>query len=336
LKKRGQIMLGHGDGGRLTRRLIEEIFAQSFSNPALAPLADAALLSLDQKKIAFTTDSYVVKPIFFPGSDIGKLAVFGTCNDLAVMGARPRYLSSGFILEEGLEIETLERVVGSMRESAEIAGVKLVTGDTKVVERGSADKIFINTAGIGELLDWPSMGAGFEPGDEILISGAIGDHGVAILAARGELNFSSPVESDCGPVWPMVMALHGAGVEVKWMRDPTRGGVASALNELCEGKNFGVQLLEEKIPVRKSVSSACEILGLDPLYLANEGKLIAVVKKGLGEKAKQVMASVAAGSLAERVGELIANPAGKVIIRTQIRGTRVLAMMAGAPLPRIC
>jgi hydrogenase expression/formation protein HypE len=329
-------LLGHGDGGSLTRKLVENIFARAFNNPELAPLADAAILNLNKNKIAFTTDSYVVKPIFFPGSDIGKLAVFGTSNDLAVMGARPLYLSSGFILEEGLEIETLERIVASMKEAAQTTGVKLVTGDTKVVERGSADKVFINTAGIGELLDWPSMGATPEPGDEVLLSGCIGDHGVAILAARGELNFSLPVESDCNPVWPLVNALHQGGIEVKWMRDPTRGGVASALNELAEGKNFGVRLFEERIPVRKAVSSACEILGLDPLYLANEGKLIAVVKKGGSEKAKKIMASIPIGRDVEVIGELVANPAGKVIIRTQVGGTRVLSMMAGAPLPRIC
>ena len=329
-------MLGHGDGGRLTRKLIEDIFAKAFNNPELAPLADAAILDLDKNKIAFTTDSYVVKPIFFPGSDIGRLAVFGTVNDLAVMGAKPRFLSAGFILEEGLPLETLERIVASMKEAAQIAGVKLVTGDTKVVERGSADNIFINTAGIGEILDWPSMAASPEPGDEIVLSGCIGDHGVAILAARGELNFSLPVESDCGPVWPLVNALHRESVAVKWMRDPTRGGVASALNELADGKDFGVRLFEDKIPVRKAVSSACEILGLDPLYLANEGKLIAVVKKGGAEKAKKIMASFPTGKDAEVIGELVANPAGKVIIRTQIGGARVLSMMAGAPLPRIC
>ena len=336
MKNNDQILLGHGDGGRLTRKLIEDIFAKAFNNPELAPLADAAILKLNKNKIAFTTDSYVVNPIFFPGSDIGKLAVFGTANDLAVMGAKPMFLSSGFILEEGLEIEILERVVASMKEAAQTAGVKLVTGDTKVVERGSADKIFINTAGIGEILDWPSMGSAPEPGDEILLSGCIGDHGISILAARGELNFSLPVESDCNPVWPLVNALHREGVAVKWMRDPTRGGMASAVNELADGKNFGIRIFEKKIPVRKAVSSACEILGLDPLYLANEGKLIAVVKKGGAEKAQKILASFPIGKDAEVVGELVANPAGKVIIRTQIGGTRVLSMMAGAPLPRIC
>jgi len=332
----GRILLGHGDGGRLTRDLIQEVFAAAFKNPQLNPRADAALLKIRNKKIAFTTDSYVVNPVFFPGSDIGKLAVFGTANDLAVMGARPLFLSCGFILEEGLEMEKLARVVNSMKQAAQLLRVKIVTGDTKVVERGSADKIFINTAGIGELLDWPTMGKPIMPGDEILVSGTIGDHGIAILAARGELKFTAPVQSDCAPVWPLVAALHKAGIEVKWMRDPTRGGAASALNELVDRKKFGVRLFENKIPLNAAVDSACEALGLDPLYLASEGKVICVVKKGQGEKAKNILRRVPAGEAAEIFGEVVANPAAKVIIKTQVGGTRILAMLAGTPLPRIC
>jgi len=333
---KGRILLGHGDGGALTRRLIEELFVQAFWNPELAPLADAALLKLPRNKIAYTTDSYVVKPIFFPGSDIGRLAVFGTANDLAVMGARPLFMTCGFILEEGLELEMLERVVASMREAAREAGVKLVAGDTKVVERGSADKIFINTSGIGELLGWASLGKPLRPGDQVLVSGHLGDHGVAILGARGELKLSLPVASDCGPVWPLVSALRKAGVAVKWMRDPTRGGAASALNELVEGKKFGITLMENKIPVRPAVDAACEVLGLDPLYLANEGKVIVVVAKGSGDKARSILRRLPMGSSAEIFGTVVAKPAGKVIINTEVGGTRVLGMLAGAPLPRIC
>jgi hydrogenase expression/formation protein HypE len=331
-----KILLAHGDGGRLTRSLIEEIFAPAFRNPALAPLADAALLKLSSQSIAFTTDSYVVKPVFFPGGDIGRLAVFGTANDLAVMGARPLFLSAGFILEEGLEMETLQRVVSSMRRAARSLGMKLVTGDTKVVERRSADQIFINTAGLGERLAWPSLGKALLPGDELLVSGTVGDHGISVLAARGELKLSIPVKSDCGPVWPMVKALYRAGVRVKWMRDPTRGGLAGALNELVEHKRLGVRLFEEKIPVRPAVDSACEALGLDPLYLANEGKLLCIVAHGQAAKAKKIIREIQAGRNCEIIGGIVANPKGRVIIETRVGGTRILGMPAGAPLPRIC
>ncbi len=331
-----QILLGHGDGGRLTRNLVEDIFAKAFANPALKPLADAALIRFGRAQLAFTTDSYVVKPIFFPGGDIGQLAVFGTCNDLAVMGSKPVYLSCGFILEEGLELDTLKKVVGSMKLSAQKAGVKLVTGDTKVVERGSGDKIFINTAGIGERLAWPSMGSRLKPGDEILLSGTVGDHGIAVLCARGELKFSLPVESDCGPVWPMVKALRRSGIKVKWMRDPTRGGVAGALNELANGRDFGIEVFEDKIPLTPAVDSACEVLGLDPLYLANEGKVICIVQKGQAEPARKILRKFNSGRSAEIFGRVIPDPKGKVIAKTGIGGARMLSMPAGAPLPRIC
>jgi len=333
---KNQILLAHGDGGRLSRNLIEEIFAKAFANPELSPLADSALLSLSKKKIAFTTDSYTVKPIFFPESDIGRLAVYGTVNDLAVMGARPIYLSCGFILEEGLEIEVLKRIVDSMKSASELVGVKLVTGDTKVVEKGSADKIFINTSGIGELLEWRSMKKPLKPGDEILVSGTIGEHGIAVLSARGELELKIPVQSDCAPVWELVSMLYQEKVEVKWMRDPTRGGVATCLNELVLGQKFGVMIAESKIPVLDSVDSACEILGLDPLYLANEGKMVCVVKKGEAERAREIMRKSQIGKNAVIIGEVISEPAGKVLVSTKIGGTRILGMLAGAPLPRIC
>ncbi len=334
--KKDQILLAHGDGGRLTRKLIEEVFARAFRNPLLEPLADAALVDIGGSRIAFTTDSYTVKPIFFPGGDIGKLAVFGTVNDLAVMGARPLYLSCGFILEEGLELKMLERIVDAMRESAQEAGVRMVTGDTKVVERGAADMVFINTAGIGQLLDWPSMGEVPEPEDEILISGTIGDHGMAVLVARGELEFTTPVESDCASLWGLISELHRAGIGVKWMRDPTRGGLASALNELVLNQRFGIQIFENKIPLQQAVDSACEILGLDPLYLANEGKVICVVRRGEGESAREVLRGLDLGRDAQIIGKVILEPKSKVIVKTSVGGTRILGMLAGSPLPRIC
>ncbi len=334
--KTRQILLAHGDGGKLTRSLIEQVFAKAFSNPELNKLEDSALLQINTDKIAFTTDSYTVKPIFFPESDIGKLAVYGTANDLAVMGARPLYLSCGFIIEEGLEMGVLEKIVLSMKESAQQLNIKLVTGDTKVVERGSVDKIFINTSGIGELLDWESMGRQIEPEDEILVSGTIGDHGVAILSARGELELEMPVKSDCAPVWELVNALYENKVKVKWMRDPTRGGLASALNELVEGASFGIELYENKIPLTSPVDSACEILGLDPLYLANEGKIVCVVEKGEAERAREIMRAHKLGKDAEIIGKVIETPSQKVIMRTQIGGTRIIGMLAGRPLPRIC
>ena len=334
--KTRQILLAHGDGGKLTRSLIEQVFAKAFSNPELNKLEDSALLQINTDKIAFTTDSYTVKPIFFPESDIGKLAVYGTANDLAVMGARPLYLSCGFIIEEGLEMDVLEKIVLSMKESAQQLNIKLVTGDTKVVERGSVDKIFINTSGIGELLDWESMGRQIEPEDEILVSGTIGDHGIAILSARGELELEMPVKSDCAPVWELVNALYENKVKVKWMRDPTRGGLASALNELVEGASFGIELYENKIPITPPVDSACEILGLDPLYLANEGKIVCVVEKGEAERAREIMHAHKLGKDAEIIGKVIETPSQKVIMRTQIGGTRIIGMLAGRPLPRIC
>ena len=334
--KEKQVLLAHGDGGRLTRNLIEELFLRAFENPQLQALGDSALLELEGSKIAFTTDSYTVKPIFFPGSDIGRLAVFGTVNDLSVMGACPLYLSCGFILEEGLEMAELERIVNSMKESAQRVGVKLVTGDTKVVERGGADKVFINTSGIGELLDWETMGKAPSEGDEILISGSIGDHGIAILSARGELELKMPVESDCAPIWELVELLYKNQVPVKWMRDPTRGGVATALNELAESSEFGIEVFEDKIPIKPAVDSACEVLGLDPLYLANEGKLLALVSKGEAERAKEILREHPLGEQAEVIGRVISQPKGKVIVRTQVGGTRILGMLAGTPLPRIC
>jgi hydrogenase expression/formation protein HypE len=332
----GQVLLAHGDGGLLTRRLIEELFLASFDNPELHPLLDAARIRMNSRNLAFTTDSHVVSPLFFPKSDIGRLSVFGSCNDLAVMGARPECLSCGFILEEGLEFEVLERVVQSMQEAAASVPVKIVTGDTKVVERGAADRIFINTSGVGPRLPWPSLGRVIKPGDVMIVSGSLGDHGIAILAARGNLALKVPVESDCASIWPLVEALYRNKTGVKWMRDPTRGGLATALNELVIGTNLAVAINEENIPVKASVDSACEILGLDPLYMANEGKLLLVVKSGDAERALEVLKSEPLGQDAAIIGRIEKEPPGKVVLRTSIGGSRLLGLLSGNPLPRIC
>jgi hydrogenase expression/formation protein HypE len=336
IKTTNQVLLAHGDGGLLTRRLIEGLFLKTFDNQELHPLLDAARIKVKKRNLAFTTDSHVVKPLFFPGSDIGKLAVFGSCNDLAVMGARPEYLSCGFIIEEGLEMEVLEGVVNSMQEAATSVPVKIVTGDTKVVEKGSGDGLFINTSGVGPRLNWTSLGRPARPGDVIITSGSLGDHGVAILAERGELTLKVPVKSDCASVWPLVESLHRNRVRVKWMRDPTRGGSATALNELVAGTGLAVMLEEDMIPIKDSVDSVCEILGLDPLYLANEGRIIMVVKSGDQDRALEVLRSEALGKDAAVIGRIERGPAGKVVMRTRVGGSRLLGLLSGNPLPRIC
>jgi len=332
----GHVLLAHGDGGLLTRRLIEDLFLPSFDNPELHPLLDAARIRMESKNLAFTTDSHVVNPIFFPGSDIGRLSVFGSCNDLAVMGARPEYLSCGFILEEGLEFEVLERVVRSMQDAASSVPVKIVTGDTKVVERGAADRVFINTSGVGPRLAWPSLGRAIKPGDVVISSGTLGDHGMAILAARGNLALKVPIESDCASIWPLVDALYQDKIGVKWMRDPTRGGLATALNELVAGTALAVALEEKSIPVKESVDSACEILGLDPLYMANEGKILVVVKSGDASRTLEVLRSEPLGKNAAIIGRIEKEPPGRVLLRTGIGGTRLMGLLSGNPLPRIC
>ncbi len=333
---RGKILLAHGDGGLLTRRLVEELFLASFDNPELHPLLDAARIKAGGRNLAFTTDSHVVKPMFFPGGDIGRLSVFGSCNDLAVMGARPDCLSCGFILEEGLGLDVLEKVVKSMQAAASSVPVKIVTGDTKVVEKGSGDGIFINTSGLGTRLAWPSLGSAVRVGDAVIVSGTLGDHGIAVLSARGGLKLKIPVKSDCASVWPMVEALHRERIKVKWMRDPTRGGAATALNELAAAAGLAVVVQEDKIPVRPAVEAACEILGLDHLYLANEGNLLAVVKSGDADRALEVLRSEPLGKDAAMIGIIEKELPGKVVLRTRVGGTRLLGMLSGNPLPRIC
>ena len=332
------VLLAHGGGGKLTQKLIEEVFLPAFSNPALAPLHDGARLDLPSGRLAFTTDSYVVRPPFFPGGDIGSLAIHGTVNDLAMCGARPVALSVGFILEEGFPMASLRKVVASMRDAAASADVPIVTGDTKVVDRGKGDGIYINTAGIGVIADGIGIDpSAARPGDVILINGPIADHGIAILSVREGLGFEGDVASDSAALHDLVAAILSAGGEdVHVLRDPTRGGVASALNEIAVAARVGVRLRETSIPVRESVRGACEILGLDPLYVANEGKCLVVVS---GDRSDRVLAAMRAhplGKDAVRIGEIVESNAGRVLIESSIGGMRIVDMMSGEQLPRIC
>jgi hydrogenase expression/formation protein HypE len=335
-----KITLSHGSGGKSTHNLIEGVFAPAFSNPQLDPMDDAAILALDEKgsRLAFTTDTYVVSPLFFPGGDIGKLAVHGTINDLAVAGAEPLYLSAGFILEEGFPIADLRRIVASMASVASEAGVSIVTGDTKVVQRGKADGVFINTAGVGIVrATWPIGQTRLQPGDRVLLSGSIGDHGIAIMLAREALEIESDIESDTAPLHTLVAALlAAAGDGLHCMKDPTRGGVATALNEMALGSEVSIGLDEQSIPVQLEVRGACEILGLDPLTIANEGKLLAIVSPEKSDAALSVMRDHPLGRVASIIGTVQPEPAGMVFLRTDIGGMRVLDMLVGDPLPRIC
>ncbi len=333
-----QVVLGHGGGGRLTQELVGKLFLPAFSNETLAALEDQAVLSLPEgHRLALTTDAFVVSPVFFPGGDIGRLAVCGTVNDLAVGGATPRYLAASFILEEGLPFTELRAIVESMRLACAEAGVQVVTGDTKVVNRGKADKLFITTTGVGTVPSQRrlSISAG-RPGDKVLVSGTVGDHGVAILSVREGLTFDTPLRSDCAPLHGLARELLSAAPGTRCMRDPTRGGVASALNELAVASRVGVVLREPAVPVRPEVRGACELLGLDPLYVANEGKLLAVVPPEQAGAALSALRSHPLGRDAEELGELVDGPPGKVRVRSSIGGERVLAMLAGEQLPRIC
>jgi hydrogenase expression/formation protein HypE len=336
-----QIMLGHGSGGKLTAELIEKIFLPAFSNPILDKLDDQALLTIGGTRLAFTTDSFVVTPIFFPGGDIGRLAVHGTVNDLAMSGARPLYLSAAFILEEGLPVEDLRRVVESMRAAAADAGVQFVTGDTKVVNRGKGDQIFITTTGIGVVDPKINISANrAQPGDCILLSGTIGDHGIAIMSTRENLEFESEIASDCASLHNLVAEMLATPAEtqdfIHCLRDPTRGGVATTLNEIAKASSYGMLLSEQSVPVHESVRGACEILGLDPLYVANEGKLLAVVAPEMSEAVLARMRQHPLGKNAAIIGEVVAAHPGMVLMMTGIGGTRVLDVMFGEQLPRIC
>jgi hydrogenase expression/formation protein HypE len=337
-----QIVLAHGSGGKLSAELIEKVFLPAFSNPLLNKLDDQAVFEINGARLAFTTDSFVVTPIFFPGGDIGRLAINGTVNDLAMSGARPLYLSAAFILEEGLPSDELRRVVESMRDAAQIAGVQLVTGDTKVVNRGKGDKVFITTTGIGVLEgDFVISASRARPGDRIIVSGHIGDHGMAIMSQRENLEFEGAIVSDCAALSGLVVAMveaAGTGPDcgIHVLRDPTRGGVATILNEIAARSQVGMLLNESAIPVRESVQGACELLGLDPLYVANEGKLVAIVAPDAADPVLAAMRNHALGQDASMIGEVLAERPGMVRMKTAVGGTRILDVMFGEQLPRIC
>lgn len=336
------INLAHGSGGKAMRDLIEDVFVRAFDNPALAALEDQAVFSLAElarhgDRLAFTTDTFVVDPLFFPGGDIGTLAVAGTVNDLAMSGAVPLYLSCGMVLEEGLSADTLRRVVASMKRTAEMAGVHIVTGDTKVVERGAADKLFINTAGVGIVPAGIAVSArNARVGDAIVINGYLGDHGTAILIARNQLGIECPIASDCQPLGSLVAAMLAACPNIHCLRDATRGGVATVLNEFAGSAEVCMRLFETALPIREEVRGACEILGLDPLYLANEGKLVAVVPREEAERVVAAMRAHPAGRDAAIIGEVTAAPAGQVVLHTAFGGQRIVDMLVGEQLPRIC
>ncbi len=332
-----RVLLAHGGGGKLTQQLLEKLFLPAFAHPALQARHDGAILRVNGLRLAFSTDSFVVRPLIFPGGTIGDLAVNGTVNDLAMCGARPLYLSAGFILEEGLPMETLRRVVASMSEAAARAGVALVTGDTKVVDKGKGDGIFINTAGIGVVESPVDLGpAAVEPGDAVLVSGELGAHGVAILSVREGLEFESPIVSDTAPLWPAVAALLGQSVAVHCLRDLTRGGLASALNEIAAARGVSIRIDEASIPVAQAVRGACEILGLDPLYVANEGRFVAFVPEREAGRALEVLAQVPVSAGAVRIGVVEKGPSGTVVLRSRVGGNRVLDLLSGEQLPRIC
>ena len=334
-----KILLNHGSGGKMTHKLITGLFIRYFDNPILKAQTDSAILSIDSHLIAFTTDSYVVSPVFFPGGNIGKLAVCGTVNDLAVSGANPLYLSCGFIIEEGMSFSELEDIVKTMADEAAKAGVLIVTGDTKVVNKGSCDKIFINTAGIGILNESRkdiSAGKRITPGDKIIVNGAIGNHGAAILCARNSVEYYSEIQSDCTSLNSLIENVLKTSVQVKFMRDATRGGLGTILCELAGKKEFGVELSETEIPIDESVRGLCEIFGYDPLFMANEGKVVMVVSKEDAGKVLETFHSEELGKNAAVIGEITSTNKGLVVMITGIGGSRLIDMPAGEQLPRIC
>ncbi len=331
------VLLAHGGGGTLMHQLIERMFVPTFRNPFLDVRHDGAVLAPDGVRLAFTTDAYVVRPLCFPGGDIGSLAVNGTVNDLAMCGARPLYLSAAFILEEGLPMEILWQVVQSMRKAADAAGVQLVTGDTKVVDRGKGDGIFITTAGIGAISHRLTIAPGsVRAGDVVLLNGDIGRHGIAIMAVREGLDFESTIESDCAPLADLVGCLLEAGIDVHCLRDLTRGGLASALTEIAEAARLGITIDEGSIPVREDVQGACEILGFDPLYVANEGRFICILPAAEADRALRIMWAHPLGAEGRLIGNVTEDASGRVTMRSRIGASRVVDMLSGEQLPRIC
>ena len=335
--KTNKILLDHGSGGRIAYNLIADMMLPAFANPILSQLNDGATLDLKSGRLAFSTDSYVVDPIFFPGGNIGDLAINGTVNDVAMCGANPVYLSAGFILEEGFLMDELKQIISAMGIAARNAGVCIVTGDTKVVPRGAVDRIFINTSGVGVIPEGVNIsGDRARPSDSILLSGTIADHGITILTQRESLSFESPVQSDSAPLNHMVRDMISAGIDIHVLRDPTRGGVGTTLNEIAAQSQVGIIISEETIPIKKPVAGLCEFLGLDPLYIANEGKMLAFVKKEHAEKALQQMRANHLGKDAAIIGEVVSDHPGTVILKTAIGGDRMVDMLSGDQLPRIC
>jgi len=342
LPHRDRIVLGHGSGGKLSRRLIEQVFMPALRNPFLDMRDDSAVFQIpmmiaDGARLALSTDSHVVSPLFFPGGDIGRLAVCGTVNDLSMVGASPLYLTAGFILEEGLSVADLERILQSMKHAAEEAGIFIVAGDTKVVQKGKADGLYINTAGVGLVDPLVNIsGANAKPGDIIILSGSIGDHGIAVLQARGELGFESQIESDVAPLNHLTHGMLEASKEIHVLRDPTRGGLATTLNEIASQSQVGIIIEETLLPVNPAVASACEMLGFDPLNVANEGKLVAFVSESSASKVIEAMKHTEIGKDSVAIGRVVSTPPGIVLMKTQIGSTRILDSLSGEMLPRIC
>jgi len=335
--KSDKILLDHGSGGKISHHLTKDMLLPVFDNPILAQLNDGAIFELNGMRLAFSTDSYTVDPIFFPGGTIGDLAINGTVNDVAMCGGNPVYLSVGLIIEEGFSMTDLTKIIGQMGKAAETAGVTVVTGDTKVVPRGAVDKIFINTSGLGLIppgIDIASHHA--KPGDQIILSGTIADHGITILTRREGLSFESGLTSDSAPLNHMVRQMFAAGGEIHVLRDPTRGGVGTALNEIAEKSQVGIKIYEDRIPLKNEVAAACELLGFDPLYLANEGKLLAFVAAEQADAILQAVKANPYGKDAVVVGEVVNDHPGKVVMETRIGGVRIVDMLAGEQLPRIC
>jgi hydrogenase expression/formation protein HypE len=331
-----KILLAHGSGGKLAHDLVEKSFVRALTNPLLDKLDDSAVFDISGR-LAFTTDSYVVSPIFFPGGDIGKLAVCGTINDLATSGAKPLYLSLSFIIEEGLLVSELEKVVESVQKAVEEAGVKIVTGDTKVVTRGSADKLFINTAGVGVIAEGVAIsGTNAKPGDKVLLSGAIGDHGIAVVSQREGLSFATKLKSDCAPLGGLVAEMLKASPNIHALRDPTRGGLATSLNELAQQSKVSIRIEEAEIAVRQEVLAACEMLGFDPLYVANEGKMIAILPPADADRVLAAMRKHKYGKEAAIIGEVMSENPGRVVMKTVLGSSRIVDMLTGDLLPRIC